>query len=45
VDVNQTVADLKNMLTGLIHQDIVLTCRLSQRASSTSIPVRSSRYC
>ena len=29
VDVNQTVADLRNMLTGLIHQDIALTCRLS----------------
>jgi two-component system cell cycle sensor histidine kinase/response regulator CckA len=29
VDVNQTVADLKNMLAGLIHQDIALTCRLS----------------
>jgi PAS domain S-box-containing protein len=29
VDVNQTVADLRNMLTGLIHQDIALTCRLA----------------
>jgi two-component system, cell cycle sensor histidine kinase and response regulator CckA len=29
VDVNQTVADLRNMLTGLINQDIALTCALS----------------
>ena len=31
-DVNQTVADPKNMLTGLIHQDIVLTCRWPRNA-------------
>jgi two-component system cell cycle sensor histidine kinase/response regulator CckA len=29
VDVNLIVADLRNMLTGLIHQDVALTCDLS----------------
>ena len=29
VDVNQAVADLRNMLTSLLHQDIALTCRLA----------------